>query len=106
DAIGQWRERERVPTGKGKDPLVNASGVLPDGRPFKDANEFKQLLLNDRDVIARAFIEHLCTYALRRVLTIDDRDDVAAIVAVAKQNDYRLKDIVRAVAVSELIRRR
>ena len=106
DAIGQWRERERVPTGKGKDPLVNASGVLPDGRPFKDANEFKQLLLNDRDVIARAFIEHLCTYALRRVLTFDDQDDIDRIAEQAKQNDYRVKDIIRSVALSDLIKKR
>ncbi len=106
DAIGQWRTRERVAKGTGDNPPVNPAGVLPDGRAFENPRQFKQLLLADRDTIAHRFIEHLCTYALRRVLTIDDRDDVAAIVAVAKQNDYRLKDIVRAVAVSELIRRR
>jgi hypothetical protein len=30
-------------------------------RAFKDANEVKQLLLEDRDSVARAFIEQLCT---------------------------------------------
>ena len=76
DAIGQWRTREQVPTGVGEDPLVDASGVMPDGRPFTDSVQFKQLLLEDRDKVARAFIEHLCTYALRRVLTVDDQDDL------------------------------
>ncbi len=106
DAIGQWRTRESVAAGTGEDPLVDATGMLPDGRAFKDAAEFKQLLLADRDKIARAFIEHLCTYALRRVLTVDDQDDLASIAQQAKQNQYRIRDIVRAVALSELISKR
>ncbi|WP_197454439.1 DUF1592 domain-containing protein [Stieleria varia] len=106
DAIGQWRTREQVPTGVGDDPLVDASGVMPDGRPFSDSVHFKRLLLEDRDKFARAFIEHLCTYALRRVLSVDDRDGVQAIVDEAKRHQYRVKDIVRAVALSELIRKR
>jgi mono/diheme cytochrome c family protein len=106
DAIGQWRTRERVPTGVGEDPLVDASGVTPDGRPFTDSVQFKQLLLEDRDKVARAFIEQLCTYSLRRVLTVDDSDDIRAIEEEAKKNDYRVRDIVRAVALSELMRKR
>jgi mono/diheme cytochrome c family protein len=106
DAIGQWRTREKVPAGVGEDPLVNPAGELPDGRAFKDANEFKQRLLEDRDKIARAFIEHLCTYGLRRVLTFDDEDDVNAIAAEAKKSGYKIKDIVRAVALSDLMKKR
>ena len=106
DAIGQWRTREHVPTGVGEDPLVDASGVMPDGRAFTDSDQFKRLLLEDRDKVAQAFIEHLCTYALRRVLTVDDRDDINMIEEEAKKNDYRVKDIVRAVALSELMRKR
>ena len=106
DAIGQWRTHEHVPTGVGPNPLVNASGIMPDGRKFADSIQFKQLLLEERDTIARAFIEHLCTYALRRVLTVDDRDDLDLIAAEAKKNQYRVKDIVRAVAQSDLIRKR
>ncbi len=106
DAIGQWRTRERVPTGVGEDPLVDASGVMPDGRPFTDSVQFKRLLLEDRDTVARAFIEHLCTYALRRVLTVDDREDLRLIAEDVKENQYGVRDIVRAVALSELIRKR
>jgi hypothetical protein len=106
DAIGQWRTREKVAKGLGEDPLIDPSGVMPDGRPFKDSVEFKKVLLQDRDTIAKAFIEHLCTYALRRVLTIDDQDDIRAIVAEAKKNQYRVRDTVRAVALSDLMRKR
>jgi mono/diheme cytochrome c family protein len=106
DAIGQWRDVEKVPAGLGADPTINPAGKLPDGRAFQDSRGFKQLLLADRDVVAKAFIEHLCTYALRRVLTFDDKDDIAAIVAEARKQDYRIKDIIRAVADSELMRKR
>jgi hypothetical protein len=106
DAIGQWRDVEKVPAGLGADPAIDPAGELPDGRAFKDPRGFKQLLLADRDAVAKAFIEHLCTYALRRVLTFDDKEDVDAIVAEAKKHDYRVKDVVRAVASSELMRKR
>lgn len=106
DAIGQWRTHERVPSGTGDDPLVDASGMMRDGRSYQDAIQFKQLLLEDRDKIARAFIEHLCTYALRRVLTVDDRDDLKLIESEARKSQYRVKDIIRAVALSDLIRKR
>ena len=106
DAIGQWRTKEKVPAGVGADPEIKPAGELPDGRAFKDSAAFKQLLIADRDVVARAFVEHLCTYALRRVLTFDDKADIDAIVAEAKEHDYRLRDTIRAVATSELMRKR
>ncbi len=106
DAIGQWRTHERVESGIGEDPPVDPSGVMPDGREFADARHFKQLVLEDRDRFLRAFIEHLSTYALRRVLTVDDQDDIQSIVEEAKKNRYGLKDIVRAVALSDLLQKR
>jgi mono/diheme cytochrome c family protein len=106
NAVGQWRTHEKVPAGVGADPVVNPTGVMPDGRPFKDSVEFKKLLLEDRDKVARAFIEHLSTYALRRALAFDDQDDLRAIQAEAKKNGYRVKDIIRAVALSDLMRKR
>jgi mono/diheme cytochrome c family protein len=106
DAIGQWRTRERVEAGRGEDPPVDPSGTMPDGRPFKDAVEFKQILLEDRDKFQRAFIEHLCTYALRRTLTYDDQTDIDLIVNQTKDKASGLKDIVRAVAISDLLKKR
>jgi hypothetical protein len=106
DAIGQWRTQEKVPTGKGENPPVDASGTLPDGRTFNGSVEFKRLLLEDREKFAHAFIEHLCTYALRRVLTVDDRDDLDLIAVKAKKSQYRVNEIVRAVAQSDLMRKR
>jgi hypothetical protein len=86
--------------------VVDPAGVMPDGRAFKDATEFKRLLIEDRDKVARAFIEHLCTYGLRRVLSFDDQDDLNTIQAEAKKKAYGIKDIIRAVALSDLMKKR
>ncbi|MEO0445781.1 MAG: DUF1592 domain-containing protein [Verrucomicrobiota bacterium] len=106
DAIGQWRTHEAVPSGVGEDPAVDASGAMPGGGQFANAREFKQLLLEDRDTFARAFIEHLCTYALRRVLTVDDQEDLDAIQEQARKSGYRARDVIRSVALSDLMRKR
>jgi hypothetical protein len=106
DAIGQWRTHEKVAKGIGEDPVIDSSGLMPSGQSFKDSVDFKRLLLEDQDKVARAFIEHLCTYALRRVLTVDDQEDLDSIQAEAKKRAYGVKDIVRAVAMSELMKKR
>ena len=79
---------------------------MPDGRLFENAVDFKRLLIEDKDSIARAFIEQLCTYALRRVLTVDDEDDLQLIADEARKTGYGVRDMIRAVATSELLRKR
>jgi len=106
DAIGRWRTHERVEGGTGDDPPVDASGTLPDGRSFSGPAEFKRLLAESPDAFARAFVEQLATYALRRVMTVDDAAALDAIVAQSKADGYRLKALVRALAVSDLMRKR
>jgi len=106
DAIGRWRTHERVEGGAGEDPLVDASGTLPDGRSFAGPAEFKRLLAESPDTFARAFVEQLATYALRRVMTVDDAAALDAIVARSKADGYRLQSLVRSLALSDLFKRR
>ena len=106
DAIGRWRETEYVQGGIGEDPPVDASGVMPDGRKFSNASEFKKLLAYDDDRLGEAFLEQLATYALRRVMTVDDLDHLRSIVEASKADQHRLRSLIRAFALSELFRRR
>ena len=105
NAIGAWRTHERV-EGTGPDPRVDPSGELPDGRAFTDAGEFKRLLVADLDKFQAAFIEKLAVYGLRRTLTVDDRDELAAIAAAGRRHDYRVRDILEAFVLSDLFRTR
>ncbi len=105
NAIGQWRTHEKA-RGKGVDPHVVASGILPDGRAFKNPDEFKQLLLADCDAFGVAFVEQLATFALRRVMTIDDHKAIKAIAAASEKDDYRLRTIIEQLVMSELFQQR
>jgi hypothetical protein len=101
DAIGRWRTHE-VTDGIGDNPAVVASGKLSDGREYRDAVEFKQLLLHDLDTFNLTLIEKLATYGLRRTMSFSDRDELQKIAAISKANDYRLKDLVEAFVCSDL----
>ena len=48
--------------------------------------------------MARAFIEHLCTYALRRVLTVDDQDALSLPVALAALSREHIQDVEMMMA--------
>lgn len=106
DAIGRWRTIEIVRDGAGDNPKVDASGELPDGRRFADAVEFRKLLLADVDKFGAAFLEKLATYALRRGMTVDDREALAGLARQSKAADHRLSSIVEALALSDLFQRR
>jgi mono/diheme cytochrome c family protein len=105
DAIGRWRDIEKA-DGVGPDPVVNASGQLPDGRKYKTPDEFKQLLVADLDAFNATFIEKLATYGMRRTMSFDDRDDLKKIAAASKEKNYCLHDLVAAFVCSDLFQKR
>jgi hypothetical protein len=106
DAIGRWRDVERVEGGIGDNPPVDASGTLPDGKTFAGPAEFKKLLAENDDRLAQAFVEQLATYALRRVMTVDDVQQLHAIASSAEPGDYHLRTLIRGLVMSELFQKR
>jgi hypothetical protein len=106
DAIGRWRTREQVPGGQGDDPLIDAAGMLPNGLPFKGPDDFKQRLAQDLDRFAEAFVEQLATFALRRVMTIDDAAQIGMIAQASKKDGYRLRTVIENLVLSELFQKR
>jgi len=106
DAIGRWRTEEVVKDGEGNNPKVDASGELVDGRKFKDAAEFKKLMIGDIDKFNAAFVEKLAIFGLRRSMTFDDRADLAKIAKQTKAADYRVASIVEILVLSDLFQKR
>ena len=114
DAIGGWRDwyrsvgegkpvaleinRRRVPYKQG--PNVDPSGELADGRKFANIREFKQLLLADKEQLARCLAEKLLTYGTGRGLGFSDRPAVAAIVAANAKQEYGFRSLIHEVVQS------
>ncbi len=112
DVIGGWRDFYRS-VGKGepirgkrykKGPAVDVSDVLPDGRRFKDVDEFKRLLLEDKDLLARALAEKLLTYATGGAPAGLDRPEIDAVVRAVRPKDYGFRSLVHEVVQSRLFR--
>jgi hypothetical protein len=106
DAIGRWRTTEQVAGGQGDNPPVKANDSFPDGRSYDGPEEFKRLLADDLDRFAETFVEQLATFALRRVMTIDDTTQIKAITAASKPSGYQLRTVIENLVISELFQKR
>ena len=95
DAIGRWR------TADGTADPIDASGVMPDGTPFRGPTEFREALLGRSDDFVRTVIEKLLTYAVGRDLEYHDAPAVRAIARQAASDDHRWSSVILGVIQSE-----
>lgn len=126
DVIGGWRDRYRVvaerkewvnnrigPLAKylaafqyGEGRPVDAGDSMADGEPFSGPAEFKKLLLEHPEPIARCITEKLVTYATGQPVGFEDYQVVNTILEQTKASDYGLRSIVHAVIASDLFQRK
>jgi hypothetical protein len=115
DVIGGWRDfyrLERWVKGakpiKGKayleGPPVDPTGELADGRRFQNIDEFKQLLLKEKDQIARAMIRRLATYATGGAPESADKAEVERVLDRVREKNYGLRTLVHEIVQSRLFR--
>ena len=89
-------------------PQVDASGTLSDGRSFRDADELKALLASDPERLARAFVTHLCRYAIGSDVHYSDHREIARVVdsaqaSAADPTEYGVRSLIHALARSRLM---
>jgi hypothetical protein len=118
DVMGGWREhyravKEDIPPVPGigmngqrfafHEALpVDASGELPDGRPFANVREFKRLLLTDEATLANNLVRQLTIYATGAPVHFSDRPVIERIVERARATNYGVRTIVHEIIQSEL----
>ncbi|QDU37517.1 hypothetical protein Mal4_18310 [Maioricimonas rarisocia] len=83
-------------------PEVDASGQLPDGRPFADYLEFRDLLAGEADLLARTLTKKLLTFATGRELGFSDRPEIERIVAASREQGHGVRDLIHLVVSSEI----
>lgn len=98
DAVGRWRDSDE--TGN----PIDSSGSLFHKYQFGNIGEFKDALLAEKHRFVRAFSGHLLKYALGRELAPSDKPALDAIVIEAAKADFKLRAVIKAVALSEPFR--
>jgi len=122
DVIGGWRDWYRS-LGEGervdryiepannirvryrKGPVVDSTGMTPEGKNFQDIREFKRLLLENEEPVARCLAEKLLTYATGRGMGFSDRPAIEAIVRKNRQQNFGFRSLIHEVVQSETFRR-
>ncbi len=112
DVIGGWRDHYRA-TGEPREvngrrvrywngPAVDPGDVLPDGRRFRDIDEYKQLILEDKDQLARNLTEKLLAYSTGAAPTQADKPQIETIVNHLRDKNYGFKALIHEIVQSPL----
>ena len=114
DVIGGWRDHYRS-IGEGEPamvdghrmgyrngPEIDSADTLPDGRPFKNIDEYKLLLLSDKDQLARALAGKLLSYATGASPTTADQASIESIISNVRNKDYGFRSLVHEIVQSEV----
>ncbi len=112
DVTGGWREFYRA-TGEPKEvngrrvrvwagPAVDPSDVLADGRRFRNIDEYKKLLLEDKDQLARSLTEKLLAYSTGAAPTKVDKPEIEAIVGRLRDQKYGFKSLIHEIVQSPI----
>lgn len=116
--IGGWREHFRS-LGDGEKidievngrkvryrqgPKVDASGEFADGTKFAGYREFRDLLAEDEEMLARTLATKLLIFATGREMGFSDRPIIDRVVEQAKAKGYGVRDILELVVLSEIFR--
>lgn len=118
DVIGGWRENYRS-LGRGKPvtingrrmhyadgPPVDPTDVLTDGRKFYNIDQYKQLLLENKDQLARALAVKLLTYGTGGAPQAADQPQINAIVDKIRDKDYGFRSLIHEIVQSELFQQK
>jgi hypothetical protein len=99
DAIGKWREATAGQP-------VDAATALWDGTPLRGAAGLRAALMARSPQFAETVAEKLLAYGLGRTVEYYDMPTVRGIVTRAKARNYRLRDLIKGVALSPAFQRR
>jgi hypothetical protein len=107
DVIGRWKTDyvHPVQNEKGKFELITKDPIdslaeTPNGEPMPGVAGVKNYLLANRDVVMRNLVERLFSYALGREVRYKDRDQIRSLLKEAREDDYKLQDLILALVES------
>ncbi|QDV82165.1 DUF1592 domain-containing protein [Planctomycetes bacterium TBK1r] len=85
-------------------PRVDSSSVTADGREFSGIKEFKNLLMEQKEQVARNVVSQLIVYSTGGEIEFADRDVIDEILKNTEKGNYPMRDLIHAVVHSRLFR--
>jgi hypothetical protein len=85
---------------------VDCRGRLPDGTPFTDFAEFRKILLQKQDAVARNLLVQLTEYATGSALHFADRPALDALLEQSRVRNYGFRSMIHLIAQSELFQQK
>ena len=102
NVIGAWRTKQDGEDFRSnKAPPIDASGTLPNGESFEDFQQFKALLLSQKERFARGLSEKMLVYALGRPVEPTDRRLVDSLATRMEENNYTLRSLIQGIVTSD-----
>lgn len=112
DVIGGWRTHYRA-TGEPRvidgrrrrywdGPAVEPGDATADGRRFANIDDYKRILLENPDQLARNLAEKLVAYATGAAPTSTDEAEIEGLVARIRASRHGFKSLIHAVVQSDL----
>ena len=100
DSIGQFRTRDPEANAP-----IDASTVLPSGKPIDGPVQLREFLLSRPDMFAQAVTERLMMYAINRPLEYFDMPQVRAVVRGAAKDNYTLSSLILGIVNTNAFRK-
>ncbi len=77
---------------------------MQDGRRFQNIDEYKRLILEDKDQLARNLAEKLLAYGTGAVPSTADQPQIETIVERVRDKNYGFKDLIHEVVRASCFR--
>jgi hypothetical protein len=115
DVIGGWRNFYRATQPRGhklvdlanypgrqiyRGPDVERGGTTPEGKAFQGIDDYKRILLADKDQLARSLAQKLLIYATGADIQFADREVIEDLVRKCRARDYGFRSLVHEVVQS------
>jgi hypothetical protein len=116
DVMGGYRDRYRTldkgeivdksfadrPVKYRSGPVVDSTGETEDGRTFHDVNEFRGILMEDEESLARNLVHRLTVFATGASIQFADRQIIEAILAEHRAAGYPTRDLILSIVSSPM----
>lgn len=102
DPSGRWRVTYDTRKSKKRKAPIDSSFRMPDGKRFENLDEFKKLVLQNKQQLATNVFEKLVVFGTGETVQFVDRKAVAKSVGQTADSDFGFRSILKSFVTSDL----